>query len=763
MTTPPKNRLNEEAEGRYCSYCKKRHPVDEFQAGQYVCKVGRLKLQQENADRNRANPQPEDYEKFCKRCEKTLNAAENFTKDLSRPDGYFLYCKKCESKERKDSTSKLKNLKALVGKPKAFRIAILKTILRTIKDTGRSIVTQIVEDFRHEGDAISFTGREWQIQILNDLSPRVIGRKPSQTGYTWLLERFVIALLMRYAHSPYRYKDHTGKDRTRFIEGIYSFETRDKASKWSKIRLKKIKDDNPHVRDALKTGETDMALLMKIGRAALHLVGRTSIGDVLSISADIVVIDEKDRDQDLTVSTQIGSRTLESEFMNTKTTKGIVRETSTPEASGSGISLQYENSNQFEWELRCVKCGTWQTLTYPDCIGNFYEKGEKPLAGDRGEELEPYWRCTNCHEPIDWNTLGKWKSEDPDYYENCRWVSRKPENFNQLTGKGCVGYQVPFASPQRSAAFFLEERDHPDHDLAYLNNHMLGFPYDDVTKTLVPDNFHTYPKFNWGFSSGGNRYQDKYALGCDTHPAQGGFIVIFRQIPESVSPAKPDGKWVQVYMEHVKNNRELWDDTETIQNIDTIKKGRIYELIIEYNVAIAVIDLMPDTNEVEKLIDEFAFSKKVWANKSGGTTSGESFTWSDKEIKDGKEKTVCRMYEEKVAAIDFYFNKIRFGDMLFLDKDKYPSRPLWRQYQDAHTNLYKGEVIGKATKGTLMNKVASQNVREAYKKRVNNIHDHWVMASKFCAQGIRVLGKLSGNNKHLVPPKIESFGRIPGT
>jgi len=245
MTTPPKNRLNEEAEGRYCSYCKKRHPVDEFQAGQYVCKVGRLKLQQENADRNRANPQPEDYEKFCKRCEKTLNAAENFTKDLSRPDGYFLYCKKCESKERKDSTSKLKNLKALVGKPKAFRIAILKTILRTIKDTGRSIVTQIVEDFRHEGDAISFTGREWQIQILNDLSPRVIGRKPSQTGYTWLLERFVIALLMRYAHSPYRYKDHTGKDRTRFIEGIYSFETRDKASKWSKIRLKKIKDDNP--------------------------------------------------------------------------------------------------------------------------------------------------------------------------------------------------------------------------------------------------------------------------------------------------------------------------------------------------------------------------------------------------------------------------------------------------------------------------------------------------------------------------------------
>ena len=743
---------------KYCSYCKVRHPIDDFQKDQWVCKWGRAQQQQENAEKNRRDPKPSNYEKYCKHCNKTLNAKENFKKDLSRPDGYFLYCKECETKKLGEKRDKIKNLNTLTGKPKQFRTAVLKTILRTVKDTDRSIARQLVEDFRHEGGQVTFTGREWQIQILNDLSPKVVIRKPSQVGSTWMLERFIIAILMRYSKTPYRYKDHTGQDRLRFIEGIYSFETQDKASKWSKIRLKKIKDDNPHVRDALRLGETDSALLMKFGRTALHLVGRATISGVLSISGDIVVIDEKDRDQDLSISTQIGSRTLESEFMNTETTKGIVRETSTPEASGAGISLQYEHSNRYEWELYCVKCDTWQVLIYPECIGNFYEPGQEPLRDEKNnKELIPYWRCMNCHKPIDWNTIGKWQAEDPDYYENCRWVDRKPERYNSKTGKGIVGYQAPFAGPQRNAAFFLAERDDPDRDTAYLHNHMLGFPYDDVTKTLVADNFHTHPEFNWGYAA-----KEKYVLGCDTHPAQGGYVVICRQIKGSVTPAKPDGKWVVVYTEHVRNNRELWDDTETIKNIDTIKKGRLYELITEYNVSIAVVDLEPDTNEVEKLIDEFAFSKKVWANKSGGI-SNETFTWVETEIQGGKEKPVCKMYENKIAAIDYYFNKIRFGDMLFLEKDKYPSNKLWREYRTAHTNLYKGEIDGKVRKGSIMEKVASQNVREVYKKRVNNIHDHWVMATKFCVQGIRILGKIKGRNKHLAPPVIHSLGHIPGT
>ncbi|HUV85408.1 MAG TPA: hypothetical protein VMV86_06850, partial [Methanosarcinales archaeon] len=186
---------------RYCSYCKVRHPIDDFTKGQYTCKYGRAMEQNENARKNTESPRADDYEKHCKKCGETKNALKGFKVDNSRPDGFFLYCRVCE--KRDNSKLRTNSLKVLIGLAKQFRAAILKTVLKTIKDTDRSIARQLVEDFRHEGEPISFTGREWQIQILNDLRPTIVIRKPSQKGLTWLLERFMVALLIRYSSTPY--------------------------------------------------------------------------------------------------------------------------------------------------------------------------------------------------------------------------------------------------------------------------------------------------------------------------------------------------------------------------------------------------------------------------------------------------------------------------------------------------------------------------------------------------------------------------------
>ena len=739
---------------RFCSHCKVRHPIDDFTGKQIVCKWGRLQEQRENALKNTERPKDLNYEKYCKKCEETKNAHNEFGMDKSRPDGFTLYCKECGGVNYYTKTH-VKTFAVLSGHSKEFRKKLISTVLKTVVDGDRSIVRQIVEDFRHENEKISFAGREWQIQILNDMRPSVVVRKPSQKGLTWVFERFVFAIMMRYKDKPYKYKDHTGVERSRFPEAIYSFETKSKASSWSKIRLKKIKDDNVHVRDALKMGETDSALLMKLGRCGVHLVGRATVRDVLSISADIVMVDEKDRDQDPSVAAQIGSRTLESTFMNTQSTKGITRETSTPEVSGAGISLQYESSDEAEWAITCVKCGEEQIMAYPDSIGNFYEKGDEPLTDpETGYELVPFWRCKVCKEPIDWNTIGMWSSEDPDHYEKCRWIIQKPKKYNPESGKGIGGYQVPFAGPQRSAAFFIAERDDPEHDNSYLYNHMLGLPYDDVTKTLVRDNFHTKPDCNWGFERG-----DRYVLGCDHGSTQGGYITVFKQIKGSVTPSKPDGKWVMVYFEHVANNRNLWDDTETVSDIKNVKKGRLYEVITEFNVSLAVLDIEPDTNEVDKMINEFAFSKQVWCCKSSGTAN-ESFAYQETKPVNGKDVPVCRITENKVAAIDYYFNKIRFGDLLFLEPEKYPGRNTWQKFLESHINLYKGEVSKNVS---LNEKLASMNIAEVYKMRQNKIKDHWVMSGKFASHAIRLLNQVNFSRRHLAPPRIHTMGRIPGT
>lgn len=738
-----------EEETRFCTFHRARHPISEFGKGGEPyswCLKARLEAQQKAIAEQRAKEKDASYEKYCKICETKYVAKDFFRIDNSRPDGYSLYCRVCMRDYVKDTKTV-----PLTSLCMDFRNALLTTVLRSIKDQDRSIVRQLVEDFKHEGQPISFVGREWQIQILNDLSPNVCCRKRSQAGLTWAMEKQVMCLLLRYNEKPYIYVDHTGKERNRYLVGIYSFETKEKASNWSKIRLEKIKRDNPFIRDALKMGKTDQALLMQLGRTSLHLVGRSTTSGVTSIDADIVVIDEKDRDERPEIATQISARLLESEFMNTATTKGLSRTISSPEVSGAGISLQYENSNQYEWEIKCIKCGTWQVSSYPECIANFYEKGNE------NDNMQiPYWQCQNCHEPIDWTTIGKWTPSDPDYYENCRWIARKPENFNPETGKGIAGYQIPFMSVQRPAPFFLAERDAPEKDTAYLYNHLLGLPYDDVAKTLVRANFRLVSEPKWGYSGKGI-----YVMGCDSHPAQGGFITIWKQIPETRTATRPEGKWVVCYLEHVKDNSNLWDSMEDVDGKQEIKKGRLYELMIEFDINTCVVDVEPDTNEVEKLIKEFSFTKSVWSDKSGYFQ--DTFKFIEEEIVDNEIIPVCRILEDKVAAIDRYFSMIRFGNIAFLDTQADAPDRLMDTFFKSHMNLYKGEVeTGKGGPG-VKDSMAARNIREIYKKRIPKLGDHWVSSSKFCSQGVRIYIEANRTVRGVMPPSIHGMSRIPGT
>ena len=742
---------------KFCTFCQCRHPEDEFTPGNTTCKDGRVQKQKITAAKI-IGLDP-SYSKKCSRCGTTHDGlkevSENFGVDNSRPDHFQPHCKKCES-EAGAVGKVLKKLKFayLSGKPALFRKRLLSAILKVIKDEERSIARQLVEDFKHENEPISFAGREWQIAILNDLSPEVAARKASQFGLTWVMERFAIALMMRYSKKPYKYQDHTGKTRSRFPESIYSFETVTKAGSWSKVRLEKIKKDNPHVRDALKVGKSDAALLMQFGRATLHLVGRSTVSGVTTISADIVILDEKDRDQNPEISNQIGSRTLESVFMNTPSTRGLTRTISTPEVSGAGISLLMENSNYNEYEILCVQCDTWQVLTYPECVGNFYDKGEDPEVDERGYKLSPCWRCMNCLDPIDWKTIGQWDPKDPDHYVNARWVPRYPTKYNPETGEGIVGYQLPFASPDRSAAFIIAERDDPEHDIVYLYNHLLGLPYDDASKTLANDNFKKSGGIKWGFSGEGF-----YVLGCDHHPSQGGYIVILKQIPGSIKPTNPEGKWALIYTEHVKDNSKLWDR----MGEEGIEKGRLYELMTEYNINVAVLDQEPDTNEVEKMIKEFSFGKRVWACKSGAFQETFKFIEEDAD-QEGDIRPVCKIFEDKVAAIDWYFNKIRFGELLFPSDDCPEAEKPLKAFISSHTNLYKGEITSGRGSGGVMEKLAAMNIREVYKKRVSRVQDHWAMTGKFAIQAVRIFYQANRSMTGVAPPAIVGMKkRIPGT
>ena len=164
---------------------------------------------------------------------------------------------------------------------------------------------------------------------------------------------------------------------------------------------------------------------------------------------------------------------------------------------------------------------------------------------------------------------------------------------------------------------------------------------------------------------------------------------------------------------------------------------------------------------MEKLIKEFSFTKTVWSNKSGHFD--DTFRLIEDEIIDDREVPACRMHEDKVAAIDWYFNLIRFGHVNFLDSNAGAPDRLMDEFIKSHTNLYKGEIESRGISGVVKDRMAAMNVREVYKKRVSRHGDHWTMASKFCCQAIRVYLQANRTTRGIVPPGIHSMGRIPGT
>ena len=185
--------INDDILTKFCTACNTRHPASYFSPGQRMCKEARNRNARED---HRHVEMPDDYMKFCKKCDSYVLAKDNFKKDVSRPDGYFLYCKGCDVAMRSGGKTMLTKL---LGLTLEFRERLILAVFRSIKDKNRSIVRQMVEDFKHEGEPISFAGREWQIDILNDMRPNVVARKPSQIGLTWVLERWIIEVLLKYS------------------------------------------------------------------------------------------------------------------------------------------------------------------------------------------------------------------------------------------------------------------------------------------------------------------------------------------------------------------------------------------------------------------------------------------------------------------------------------------------------------------------------------------------------------------------------------
>ena len=203
---------------------------------------------------------------------------------------------------------------------------------------------------------------------LNDTSQKSCGKKARQLG--WSENSVTFALWFADTHP------HCGV--------IYTLPTNDFVSDFSNTRVQPTIDESPYLRGV--TGEVgprggsrkklENVKLKRINSSYLFLRSMGSESSGMGFPIDLAVWDEVDASNEK--NKEVFQAMLDASKFKWE------RELSTPTIPGRGIARTYEMSTKQKWEVKCKKCGKWQLMEFPSCIGTF--KGKHVFL------------CEFCHE-----------------------------------------------------------------------------------------------------------------------------------------------------------------------------------------------------------------------------------------------------------------------------------------------------------------------------------------------------------------------------
>lgn len=187
------------------------------------------------------------------------------------------------------------------------------------------------------GKPFSFEGYDYQKEIINDMHPNLCCKKLSQVGITEIQIRKMLGFLIM-------------NPGTRVI---YTFPNNILKDNNSRSRIRPVVDrDFPEEAGSKGIRNNDM---IQIGTSFMYISGGSE-SDVTSTPADMVLNDEIDLG-DPDFYSLVNSRLQASSWK-------VKQSFSTPTYSGFGVSLEFQNSDQREYFIKCPHCGEWQVPLY---------------------------------------------------------------------------------------------------------------------------------------------------------------------------------------------------------------------------------------------------------------------------------------------------------------------------------------------------------------------------------------------------------------
>ncbi len=183
---------------------------------------------------------------------------------------------------------------------------------------------------------------------------------------------------------------------------MYGFPHTRQIGRFSKTRISRIIRRSDYftkiTEDSAFESKVRQAILLRLVRGRyFYLVGVQSDAEIQSESVDLIIRDEFDlMDQDNAfLLLQRNSASIRKMFLDL----GF------PLIEGSGINQQFVESDQREYEVCCLKCGTWQEITWPRNV-------------DRERMERVCWKChASLEQPLRNYRWGRWVARNPGLSE----------------------------------------------------------------------------------------------------------------------------------------------------------------------------------------------------------------------------------------------------------------------------------------------------------------------------------------------------------
>lgn len=235
-----------------------------------------------------------------------------------------------------------------------------------------------------KGEPIDWYKHLFQIDIYNDQSDKLVVMKPAQVG----LSTLEIIKTFRDAES-------------KKMDIIYTLPTDQDVGVFVGGKVNRIIANNPHLE--VLTKDKDTIEQKRVGESMIYFRGTWSKKAAIMVTADRLVHDEKDSSkQDVIADYQ--ARLQHSKFKQTHVF-------SHPSVPNSGVDIEWRESDQKEWFIKCPHCEYSQMLTW---------NTEDPKKMSINIEKQRF-ECKKCHKELGWKdrAIGEWKAkigkEDAEY------------------------------------------------------------------------------------------------------------------------------------------------------------------------------------------------------------------------------------------------------------------------------------------------------------------------------------------------------------